>query len=82
MTKRLNYIVNPFAAYGESLEKFNRMTTLEPHRISMEDKRIAILQRNIYLKGVKVLHKQERLGQLVALFISVSLIVMLFFITR
>ncbi len=82
MTKRLNYIINPLATHEEILEKFIGMTMQDSHPITMEDKRIAILQRKIYVEGVKVLHKQERLGRLLTLFISASLIVTLFFITQ
>ncbi len=82
MIQSLNYNVSLLASQEEILGKPGDMSPRDHHEISIEDKRIAILQRNIYVEGVKVLHQQEQFGRYFTLFLSAGILLLLFFITR
>ena len=49
---------------------------------TIEEKRIAVMERSVYIEGVRVLQKQERIGYFFTLLISLALVLLLFAILR
>lgn len=49
---------------------------------TMEDKRLAVLEKSVYIEGIRILQKQERVGYFFTLIISLALVMALFLILR
>jgi hypothetical protein len=57
-----------YLAMAQNLSNSNN--ELKPHESRLSDKRLAALERSVFLKGVKVIQKQERIGYIFTVFMS------------
>ena len=61
---------------------FPKQSIMKTTEASIADKRMAVLERSVYLEGVKVLQKQERMGSYFMMGLSVVLLISLFVVMR
>ena len=68
----------PFGHSGNTSD----LTDQRKQVTTIEEKRIAVMERSVYIEGVRVLQKQERIGYFFTLLISLALVLLLFAILR
>jgi hypothetical protein len=49
---------------------------------TLDQKRLAVLERSVYTNGVRMLQQQERFGYLFTVILSLIMVVSLFFVMR
>jgi len=49
---------------------------------TIEEKRIAVVEKSVYIEGVRVIQKQERIGYFFTLIVSLVLVILLFIVLR
>lgn len=72
---------NVYSKVGLSSES----TIMVPHKMrkaTVEERRISIAERSVYVEGVKVLQKQERIGYVFTMIVSFVLVLVLFIALR